>query len=70
VAVAVIVIVAGPVVVAVHVHGNATVGVIEGVKKLRPGRLSLISTWNAAGFRLDTGRAVAADRSFDPEACA
>ena len=30
---AVIVIVAGPVIVAVHVHGNATVGVIEGVKK-------------------------------------
>ena len=28
--VAVIVIVAGPVIVAVHVHGNATVGVIEG----------------------------------------
>jgi hypothetical protein len=40
VAVIVIVIVAEPVIVAVHLHGNATVGVIERSKKLRRMRIA------------------------------
>jgi hypothetical protein len=47
VAVTVIVAVVGPVIVAVHVHGNATVGVIERFPK-RWG--SMASAWSPAGF--------------------
>jgi hypothetical protein len=47
--VAVMVAVAEPVIVAVHVHGNATVGVIEKVQNC-PGCGSLISFRNAEGF--------------------